>query len=78
MRIQWTLVVTAEAGDEATAGMRLRGLLKVAGRRFGMRCVAVGEERLAPQSVKEIRTDHLMAGKHDDVRAEMIHTSTNY
>jgi hypothetical protein len=48
MRVQWTIVVTAETGDEVEGAMRLKGLLKVALRRFGMRCTTISETRLVP------------------------------
>jgi hypothetical protein len=48
MRVQWTIVVTAAVGDEEAAAQLLKGLLKVALRRFGMRCTTVSETRLVP------------------------------
>jgi hypothetical protein len=50
MRVQYTLVVTAEAGDQGEAVRRLKGLLKVALRRSGMRCVNVSETALEPSA----------------------------
>jgi hypothetical protein len=46
MRVRYTVTFETWADDSDAAGLALKGLLKVAGRRFGMRCVAVENERV--------------------------------
>lgn len=41
MATRWVITLEARAVDEGRAAEELRGLLKVALRRFGMRCVSV-------------------------------------
>ena len=48
MRVEFTLVFRVDAADEGEARERLRGLLKVAGRRFGMRAAEMARERVVP------------------------------
>jgi hypothetical protein len=55
-KIRYTIAFTTwtPTGDDGwEVAMRLKGLLKVAGRRFGMRCVGMREEEVAPESMRK-------------------------
>ena len=76
MRVQWTIVVTAAVGDEEAAAQQLRGLLKVALRRFGMRCTTVSETRLVPSPLLRERAGRREAasGRREEGRREGDHS----
>jgi hypothetical protein len=56
MRVQWTITLTTNAATPDQAVADLRRLLKLAGRRFGMHCAVISEERLAVRPIRRRRT----------------------
>jgi hypothetical protein len=55
MRVEYTLVFRVDVADVDAARDRLRGLLKVALRVFGLRSVTMAEERVVPDSEMRAR-----------------------